>query len=295
MRILYQIGIFNAFQILIPHNIILKKCYTGAQMKKQSSIKNESPLYTSKILKATALIDDTAIFLSAWDNEKTKEQNLQIIRQENILNKKSRSRGNDILNIFQQRFLFNEDVIRSLSYLQKKGMSKETMIPLLYYFTARNDLLLHDFVIEFLQLLYESGQREIPISLAETTIRKWEEEGKTADKWSDETIIHVAQHALATLRDFHLLEGAVKKRITPLFIPDQAFAYIAMFMSLNGINGERLVNNPEWRLFFLDPQLVERFFMSCHQEGFLTYHAAGSIYRIDFPYKFLEELCHEFT
>jgi hypothetical protein len=281
--------------MLIPHNIILGKYYTGAQMKRQSSIKKESQLYTSKILKANALVNDTSIFLSAWDNEKTKEQNMQIIRQENILNKKSRSRSNDILNIFQQRFLFNDDVIRSLSYLQKKGTSKELMLPLLYYFTAKNDLLLHDFVVKFLQPLYENGQREIPISLAETTLRKWDEEGKTAGKWSDETIIHVAQHALATLRDYHLLEGVVNKRICPLFVPDQAFAYLAMFMSLSGMNGERLVKNPEWQLFFLTPQLVERFFMSCHQEGYLTYHAAGSIYRIDFPYKSLEELCHEFT
>lgn len=264
-------------------------------MERQISKKNENQLYTSKILKATALVNDTSIFLSAWDNEKTKEQNLQIIRQENILNKKSRSRVDDILNIFQQRFLFNVDVIRSLSYLQKQGTSKEMMLPLLYYFTARNDLLLRDFVIDFIQPLYESGHREIPISFTETTIRKWDAEGKTAGKWSDETIINVAQHALAALRDYHLLEGAVNKRISPLFIPDKAFAYIALFMSLNGMNGDRLVNNPEWRLFFLTPQLVERFFMSCHQEGYLTYHAAGPIYRIDFPYKSLEELCHEFT
>ena len=135
-------------------------------MERQISKKNENQLYTSKILKATALVNDTSIFLSAWDNEKTKEQNLQIIRQENILNKKSRSRVDDILNIFQQRFLFNVDVIRSLSYLQKQGTSKEMMLPLLYYFTARNDLLLRDFVIDFIQPLYESGHREIPISFS---------------------------------------------------------------------------------------------------------------------------------
>ena len=57
-------------------------------MENQSSKKNVSQLYTSKILKATALVNDTSIFLSTWDNEKTKEQNLQIFRQENILNKK---------------------------------------------------------------------------------------------------------------------------------------------------------------------------------------------------------------
>lgn len=264
-------------------------------MKKMIPRNQENHLYTSKILKATALVNDTSLFLSAWDNEKTKEQNLQIIRQENILNKKSRSRVNDILTIFQQRFLFNDDVIRSLSYLQKKGTSKDLMLPLLYFFTARNDIFLRDFIIEFLQPLYEDGQRDVPISLAENIVRKWYKEGKTAGKWSDETIITVARHALATLRDFHLLEGAVKKRITPLFIPDQAFAYLSLFMSLNGINGERLVKNPGWRLFFLTPQLVERFFMSCHQEGYLTYHAAGPVYRIEFPYKTLEELCHDFA
>jgi hypothetical protein len=250
--------------------------------------------YTTKILKTTALVNDTSIFLSYWDSQKTKQQNLEIIRNENLFNKKSRSRVNDILNIFQQRFLFNDDVIHSLSYLQKKGASKEMILPLIYYFSARNDTLLYDFVVEFLQPMYEDGQREIPIHLAENILRKWIQEGKTTGTWSDETITNVAQHALAALRDFHMLEGVVKKRIAPIFVPDGIFAYIAMFMSLNGISGERLVKSREWRLFFLPPQLVERFFMSCHQEGYLSYHVAGPVYRIEFPYNTLEELCHEF-
>lgn len=261
--------------------------------------KNQSQLqkikFTSKLLKTTALIDDTSLFLTYWDNDKTKEQNLQIIRDDNLLNKKSRSRVVDILKIFNQRFLFNDDVIRSLSYLQKKGVSKEVMLPLLYYFSVKNDLFLNDFVIEFLQPRYENGQNDIPISVAVNVVKQWNEEGRTTANWSDETVLHIAQHALATLRDFHLLEGGVNKRITPLFVPDQAFAYLALFMSLNGINGERLVRNPEWKLFFMTPELIERFFLSCHQEGYLSYHAAGSIYRIEFSHKSLEELCHEFT
>jgi hypothetical protein len=261
----------------------------------QSSPLIKQNLYTTKILKATALVNDTTLFLSCWDNHKTKDTNLDIIRKENLLNKKSRSRINDILHIFQQRYLFNIDVINSLSYLQNKGASKELVLPITYFFTIRNDILLHDFVVDFLHPLYENGQRDIPITSAESVIRKWDREGKTAGPWSEETIIKVAQHLLATLRDFRMLEGAVKKRISPLVLPDEAFAYIAMFLSQTGMNGDRLVKNKEWRVFFLTPQLVERFFMSCHQEGYLSYHAAGPVYRIEFPYQTLEELCHEFT
>ena len=57
-------------------------------------------------------------------------------------------------------------------------------------------------------------------------------------------------------------------------------------------SGARLVEHPDWRLFFLPPEGVERFLFEAHQRGLLEYHAAGSVTRLSFPAPTLEEYAH---
>ena len=76
-------------------------------------------------------------------------------------------------------------------------------------------------------------------------------EGKTTGHWSDTTIIRVAQELLATLRDFGVLQGAVKKKIAPAYLPVEAFAYIMFYLKQHQPSGAKLIELPDWKLFFL--------------------------------------------
>lgn len=53
------------------------------------------PPYTSRIIKASALLDDTKAVLSHWDTSASVADNIDRIRRENILAKASRSRVED--------------------------------------------------------------------------------------------------------------------------------------------------------------------------------------------------------
>jgi hypothetical protein len=77
-----------------------------------------------------------------------------------------------------------------------------------------------------------------------------------------------------------------------MYLPVEAFAYIAFYLHQKQPSGERLLGHPEWRLFFLSPQAVERFFIEAHQSRLLEYYAAGSIIRITFPTGSIEEYAH---
>ena len=55
-------------------------------------------------------------------------------------------------------------------------------------------------------------------------------------------------------------------------------------------SGERVLNHPDWRLFFLDNISVDRLFLEAHQEGYLEYHALGNLIRIEFEHGTMEEL-----
>jgi len=245
--------------------------------------------YTAKILKATAQLDDTKTLLAFWGDDASIEENFSRIRGENIFGKSSRSRINDELTIFRQRYFFDPDVASALSGLVKNNVANEVLHPILFYFSAKADNLLYDTTTEILQRYAMRGQKDISIDEITREIQKFVDEGKTTTRWSENTILNVAQHLLATLRDFGILEGKVNKKITPFYLPNPAFAFIALYLYNKGNPGEKLVHHPDWRLFFLNSRLVERFFLECHQEGLLNYHGAGSVVRIDFPTTLLKE------
>ena len=248
-----------------------------------------SPPYTSRIIKAGALLDDTKTLLSHWDVTASVPENLDRIRRENVFGKASRSRVEDILAIFRQRYLTEAEVTKALVVLVKNRLPAASLDRVLYFHAARADRLLHDTVTEVLMPKQAQGITEIDLGELQRAVGKWVESGLTTRAWSENTTVRVAQGLLATLRDFGVLQGAINKRIAPAYLPVTAFAYIAFYLKQHQPSGARLLEHPDWRLFFLNREGVERFFFEANQYGLLEYHAAGTVTRLTFPASTLEE------
>jgi YD repeat-containing protein len=133
------------------------------------------------------------------------------------------------------------------------------------------------------------GVTDLGVNEFTASVRGWVGEGRTSSRWSEPTTVRVVQGLLATLRDFGVLQGAVNKRIAPSYLAVEAFAYIAFYLKQREASGDRLIDNPDWKLFFLSRDGVERLLIEAHQRGLLEYHAAGRIVRITFPAESLEE------
>ncbi len=106
------------------------------------------PPYTSKIIKAGALLDDTKTLLSHWDVAAPVPDNLDRIRRENVFGKASRSRVEDILAVFRQRYLTEGEVTKALVVLVKNRLPAASLDRVLYFHAARADRLLHDAVTD---------------------------------------------------------------------------------------------------------------------------------------------------
>ena len=104
--------------------------------------------YSSKIIKAGALLADTKTLLAHWDVTQSADENRGRLRRENVFGKASRSRVEDILAIFRQRFLAEEAVARALVRLVERRLPAATIDPILYFHAARSDRLLFDVVTE---------------------------------------------------------------------------------------------------------------------------------------------------
>jgi len=112
-------------------------------------------------------------------------------------------------------------------------------------------------------------------------------------RWSPIVSLKVARGLLAALRDFGILAGAAKKRIMPIYLPAESFAFLAMVRHLIGIKGRAALSDPCWQLFYLSDTGIEQHFIDAHQRKFLGYHAAGSVIRLEFPATNLQEYAHE--
>lgn len=248
--------------------------------------------YSSKIIKAGAILADTKTLLSHWDSASSAQDNMERAQRDNLFGKASRSRVRDVLAIFRQRFLGDEAVTRALVVLVKKRFPAASLDRILYFHAARADRLLQDVVTEVLAPLSARGISDIDVVELQKPLKRWVAEGKSSAPWSDPTIERIAQGLLSALRDFGVLQGAVNKRIAPAYLSVEAFSYIAFYLKRHEPSGAKLAELPDWRLFFLPREGVERAFFEAHQFGLLEYHAAGSVTRLTFPATTLEEYAH---
>ncbi|MAT42175.1 MAG: hypothetical protein CL609_07525 [Anaerolineaceae bacterium] len=249
----------------------------------------DEPIYTSRIIKASALIADTRLLLSEWNLEKPVEENLARVQRQNIFGKASRRRVEDKLRIFRQRYFDDPEIGQTLVKLFQENAPSQWLDPLLYFFSAQNDRTLRDLVIEAIYPRQLSGYRDLQTDFLKRTIRQWISEGKTTTDWSEATVTRVARNAQATLRDFGVLQGKANKYIAPIYLPTPAFALIAHWLQGKLHSGNMVLHSEDWQLFFLPVDGVERFFIEAHQEHLLSYYAAGSVIRLEFSQETLPD------
>src|SRR6266404_7665460 len=101
-----------------------------------------SGIYTAKIIKAGALLADTKMLFTHWDESLSEEENIDRFRRENLFGKASRSRIEDILLIFRQRYLHEHGVLPALLRLCKAPTPPVIVDRVLYFHACLADALL---------------------------------------------------------------------------------------------------------------------------------------------------------
>jgi hypothetical protein len=247
--------------------------------------------YTSRLLKGGALLEEMRVLVRNWTNNVPWEQQRHWIIEENILGKKTRARALDVLReAFVPRFLKGDppEAWRILQQLEDRDVAVEILRPIYYWLTARSEPLLYDFVMD--KVLAKSSSMDLSVMVDETVVWIAGKLSECRQSWSQSVTIRVARGLLAALRDFGILEGASRKQIAPVYLPIEPFAYIAFVLHTLDSSGERLIAHPDWKLFLMEPPVVEMLFLDAHQNQLLNYEAAGKIYRIEFPTHNLEEM-----
>jgi len=258
--------------------------------ERKRSMKNTPCPYNTRLLKGGALLDDMRLLVRHWSDEAAGLQGEAIVAQ-NLLGKDTRSRAFDTYRrVFRPRFVEGDppNAWKLLQRLEERELSVETLRPVYYWITARHERILYDFVVD--ELLPRSRSHDRIVRTEEVATWITDRFAKYKRTLSPTVTQRLAQGILSTLRDFGVLEGAVKKRIAPAYLPTEAFAYLAFAIHAQGVSGQALVGHRDWALFLLQGAVVESQFLEADRSDMLTYQAAGGIVRVDFPANSLEEM-----
>lgn len=243
--------------------------------------------YTTRLSRCGALVPDLRLLTTLWA-EHTSADALLASGQ---LSHLGPARGHELIQCaFLPRFVCSQPphLWRALAVLERADWSADRIRPLHFYATAMAEPLLTDVVIEKVHPLYASGQVEIDVNDIVAFIESRPDGCFPRGRWNPLSTRRIATALLTVLRDFGLLEGLVKKRLVPITLPLPAFALLARARYDTGGRGIDLLRDRVWALFRLGEVGVERLFIEAHQRGFLAYHAAGSLIRVDFPADDLE-------
>ena len=242
-----------------------------------------SPLeLTSRIQKGGALLGDMRQLVCHWEELPPEVSPGRFVK--NVLPKATQARANDTYTrAFMPRFINGSpaEAWKLCARLEATLPPVEIVRPFYYWVTARAEPLLYRYATEELYQQARAGARTV--SSPELAI--WIKKTCAADgkAWSDVVNIKVARAMLAALRDFGVLTGSAKKTIAVANLPLESFCLIAFCLRVVLSDSQNLAEHPDWRLFLLSPQIVERLLLEAHQHGWLHYQAAGAVSRIEFP------------
>jgi len=258
--------------------------------KSSPSVKARGRQYNARLVKGGALLEDMRILVRNWQDGNGKSR-MDVMVAADLLGKHTRARALDTYqSVFIPRFVNGHppDAWKITRELEEKNMPIEILRPVYYWITARKEHLLYDFVCQELADRSKSQGHGITTDDAIAWLKS--QIARCGKAWSEMVTKKVAQGMLAALRDFGILEGAVRKRIAPVYIPVESFAYIAFALDQEGATGARLMGHPDWSLFLLAPPAVEHMFLDADRNGLLHFQAAGKIVRIEFPAHSFKEM-----
>ena len=220
-----------------------------------------------------------------------------------------------------QKAVMEDNLLRKSSETYRKGILKEivrrygidtngfTETPLIRAFrrpiddSIREWILYYEFsqepivtllTTEFLYPSYHKGILSLRKDDVLDFIVEQEDEFEVIASWSENTRLRVAEHYLAAMKNFGMLEGSTEKEFSYVYPPDELVTYVLYTLFDRGHqNAEEIVQHAHWKLLLLEEADVRERLRGISPAR-VTYEKRGSVERLDPRYDSLMECVDEF-
>ena len=255
--------------------------------------------YTTNLSKAQGMVAETFELLELWEPGMTVGELKARVRATGALGKATQVRVDDLVGrAFAQRYLIDGGKpAQWLRYLLLKRVSRGLLRQLILIYTARANLILHDFMREVFWLKYLSPAGEVTKQDARDFIDRAVNRGALEKRWSESMVERVTRYLLGTLADFELIASNHfgKRQIRPLFIMPETIVFLAYEMHFAGIEDQDIVRCRDWALFGLSPADVIASLEKAATQGHIFIQHSSALVRVEWKYQNMEDMLDALT
>ncbi len=236
------------------------------------------------LIKGTMIPETYAVF-AAWDLDSSKRDNLDRLRRDNFIGTRSAAWLRDVVKVISRRF-DPDRRDRALVILAQEGCPLDEWKPILLWHITRDEFLLRDFLLNWLYPQYLAGVLRLrPEELGDFLLDVRQRGGETEHPWSEVTRQRVASGLLKAAADFGLLRGVRFKEFASYHIPERSFLYLVYAMRDLYSSPSRVVASPDWHMYLMDRDDVERELLRLHQYKKLQYDTAGTLLQLTLSHR----------
>lgn len=232
------------------------------------------------------LIEETYQVFQKWDLSKSKKDNFKDLRLTNFLGVRSENWLKEKITTLKRRF-DTDGSDRTLIELAQAHCPMRTWKPLLLWHMTRDEFLIRDFLTNWLYEQFIAGTWRVCGEDVEPYLKHLHTRDNILikDQWTDRTTHDIATYLLRIAVQFDLMTGSRTREFVSYHLPDEAFLYLLHAAAEKQPNAYLLVNLPDWRMYLLGPDDVQRELFRLHQFRRLNYEVAGSIAELRLPYR----------
>ena len=254
---------------------------------------SRSGIISSYTIIKGSMIEDTYAVMQGWDFGRSCEDNLREVRDNNTIGASSANWLRDVYKVLHRRFDPNK-ADRPLAMLAKGNVSLDVWRPILLWHMTRDEFLLRDFLTKWLHQEHERGTYRIRTKDLHAYLGDLHARSLVEEPWKETTLERVASALLRMAVDFGLMTGTAVREFTSYHLPEESFLYLLHAMYEVHGNGRDVVQSPDWRLYLMSSEDVEREIYRLHQFRKLRFEVAGSLMELTLPCKttaaFVEEM-----
>jgi hypothetical protein len=219
----------------------------------------------------------------------------EAVLEDNLLRKSSDTYRKSILSEIARRYDIDKEGYTETPLIQvfKRSVSESVCEWILYYEFSQEPLVTL-LTTEFLYPSFHSGTLSLEKADVVEFLEDIEPEFSSISSWSENTQRRVAEHYLAAMKNFSILEGDAEKEFKYVYPPDELILYVLYSLFERDVNtADAVINHPDWKILLLTPDDVQDRIQGV-SPSYVQYEKRGSVERLEPKYESLMECINEF-
>lgn len=238
------------------------------------------------------MLPETLRLLQVWEPGMQSQQLGRRVRREGVIPKATAQRVSDIVNrVFIPRYLGPDGQPAGwLRQLVQMGAGVEKLNQLFLVYTAREHLILYDFIRQVYWPRYSAGAQFLFREDSVNFIKSAQATGRIKTRWTEGNNIRIGRYLLSALFDFKMIgePKGDRRRILPFSASASTVLFLAHELHFSGVGDAGIISHPDWELYGLSPSdVLNELRRLATQGGFII--QAGDIVRISWSCKTMEE------